>query len=34
MQAVLDRMCDPYALLGMLAMLPLLKAIDTLILFA
>lgn len=34
MQAVLDRMRDPYALMGMLAILPLLEAIDALVCFA
>lgn len=33
-QAILDRMRDPYSLLGMLAMLPLLEAIDALVCFA
>ena len=33
-QAVLDRMRDPYGLLGMLALLPLLEALDALICFA
>ena len=34
MQAGLDRMRDPYRLLGMLALLPLLEALDALICFA
>ena len=34
MQAVLDRMRDPYGLLGMLALLLLLEALDALICFA
>jgi hypothetical protein len=33
-KAVLNAMAQPYALLGMLALLPLLEAIDALILFA
>ena len=34
MQAMLDRMGDPYGLLGMLTMLPLLEAVNALICFA
>jgi hypothetical protein len=34
MQVVLDHMRDPYALMGMLAILPLLEAIDALVCFA
>ena len=34
MQAVLDRMRDPYGLLGMLALLPLLEVLDAFICFA
>jgi hypothetical protein len=34
LQAVLGRMLDPYVLLGMMALLPLLESIDTLICWA